>query len=461
MSGSIAGNKSKREFILEGNLIKVIFITAIPQVLTMLIDSIYNMADTFFVSQIGEAAISAVGINDALMMIIRSVGMGFGMGAGSYISRSLGARKDEEASRVATTTLYTAIVIISALVVFGFIFIHPLVRFLGATVTVEGYAMDYAKWIMLSAPVTVANICLAQALRSEGNTILSMLGTGSGCVVNVALDPIFINVLNLGVAGAAIATDISKVVSLCILAVPFIRRKCIIVIKPSFFTPKRATYKELAKMGIPVMLRSSMMSVSAIIMNNVAGSFGDIALAAVSVSNRSLKFVGSCIMGFGQGFQPIAGYCWGAKRFDRALKAFWYTLSIGAIMGVVFGGLLFGFAEQVLKIFSDNPDMLVLGKVFIRSQSAVLIPHVSGIIAGGLFMAFGQPFRSGFMSLSRQLFSLIPCILILSSLFGVMGLAYSQATADVVSFIIAIFMAVPVIRKLQKMSKENDEGLHQ
>ena len=458
MSEARARNELKRDFILQGPLLTVIFVTALPQVISMLIDSVYNMADAFFVSQIGEAAISAVGINDSLLMIIRSIGMGFGMGAASFISRALGARNDEEASRLATTTLITAIATSCVLVALGSVFIMPLIHFLGATGSVEIYAKDYARWILLSAPITVADTCLSQTLRAEGNTTLAMFGMGSGCIINIILDPLFIHTMGLGVAGAAIATDISKAVSLFVLAVPYIRRKCLIVLKPSYFTPSKRIYKELAKMGIPIMLRTSMMSVSMIIMNNIAASFGDVALAAVSVSNRSLRLVGSAIMGFGHGFQPIAGYCWGAKKYNRALKAFWYTLAIGAVCGIVLGGLLLIFAKEVILIFSSNPEMLALGLIFIRSQSATLIAHVWVMIASGLFMAFGQPVRAGVMGLSRQLLSLVPCILIFSYLFGVTGLAYSQAIADIVSLLLAIFMAVPVIRRLQKLSVEDDSA---
>ncbi|MCL1834593.1 MAG: MATE family efflux transporter [Oscillospiraceae bacterium] len=456
MSGARLRNEAKRDFILESNLIKVIFITALPQVISMLIDSVYNMADAFFVSQLGDAAISAVGINDSLLMIIRSVGMGFGMGSASFISRALGARKDEEASRLATTTLITAVGISAALVTIGSMFIGPLVRFLGASGAVEEYARDYARWILLSAPITVADTCLSQTLRAEGNTTLAMFGMGSGCIINIILDPIFINKLGMGVAGAAIATDISKVVSLVFLAMPYIRRRCIIILKPSYFTPSKKIYKELARMGIPVMLRSSMMSVSMIILNNVAASFGEAALAASSVAHRSLRLVGSGIMGFGHGFQPIAGYCWGAKKYSRALKAFWYTLTIGGILGFVLGGLLLIFAKQVILIFSSNPEMLSLGLKFIRSQSITLIPHVWVMIASGLFMAFGQPVRAGVMGMSRQLISLVPCILICSYFFGVTGLAYSQAIADVVSVTLALILAVPVIKQLRKLCAETD-----
>lgn len=446
--------------MLEGNLLKVIFIIALPQVTTMLIDSLYNMADTYFVSQIGDAAIAAVGVNDSLMMIIRAVSLGFGMGSSSFISRALGAKRDEDASRAAVTTLFTAMATLTVFAVFGSVFLLPLVNFLGATDTVRPYSMQYARWILYSAPVTAGTVCLSQILRAEGSTTYSMLGAVSGCVINVALDPIFIKVFGFGVAGAAIATDISKVISLFILLLPFIRRKCVISLKPSLFTPTKEIYGELAKMGIPTMLRTSMMSVATIVMNNVAAVFGDVALAAMSVANKSLRLVASAVMGFGQGFQPIAGYSWGAKKYDRVLKAFKYTSIVGAVIGVTLGTTLAVFARQVIWIFSKDPAVMELGLIFIVSQSIVLVPHVWVMIATGLFQALGQPFRSGLMGLSRQLVALIPSVLILSYLFEETGLAYAQAAADMFSFLLAVILVIPVIKMVRNLRDGQIAGIN-
>jgi putative MATE family efflux protein len=447
-------SEGRRDFILNGNLIKVIFVIAFPQVISMLIDSMYNIADTFYVSRIGDAAIAAVGVNDSLMLVIRAVSMGFGMGSSGIISRSLGAKRDELASRVAVTTLCTAVVVLSTLATVGLIFRVPLVNLLGATDTVRPYSIAYASWILLSAPVTACTVCLSQILRSEGNTIYSMCGSVSGCFVNLILDPIFITGMGMGVAGAAIATDISKVVSLTILLLPFLRRKCVVELKLSYFSPTREIYGELAKMGAPVMLRSCMMSFATILTNNVAASFGDVALAALSVANKSLRFLASAIMGFGHGFQPIAGYSYGAKRYDRVLQAFKYTITIGGIIGTTLGAIMIVFAKNVIQIFSMNEDLLHLGLIFIRTQSVVLAPHVWGMIVSGFFMALGKPIRAGVLGLSRQLISLIPCVLILSWLYGAEGLAWAQAVADIITFAMSSIMVWPVIRQLRTLQRE-------
>lgn len=434
--------------MLEGKLLKVIFIVALPQVVTMLIDSLYNMADAFFVSGLGETAIAAVGINDSLMMIIRAISLGFGMGSASFISRALGAKRDEDASRAATTTLFTSIAVLGILAVLGSVFLEPLVNLLGATDSVRPYSMDYARWILMSAPVTSAVIVLAQVLRGEGSTAFSMVGNVAGCVINVALDPIFITVLGMGVAGAAIATSISKVISMLILLWPFIMNRCVMQLKFSYFSPTKEIYSEIAKMGIPTMIRTGMMSISTILINNIAAGFGDAALAAISIANRTMRLVSSAVAGFSMGYQPIAGYCWGAKKYGRALKSFFYTMAIGGIIGLVLGAGLAVFAKQTIRIFSGGSEVMDLGLILIRSQSIMLIPHVYVLIISGFFQALGEGLKAGVLGLSRQLFVLIPCVLILSHLFGAVGLAYSQAASDLLSFLMSAIMVIPLIRKM-------------
>lgn len=445
--------EERRRFMLEGNLMKVIPVIALPQVVTMLIDSLYNMADTYFVSQLGKAATAAVGVNDSLMMIIRAISLGFGMGASSYISRQLGAKNHEEASRAASTTVMTAMGIVGIIAFFAFIFSNPLVILLGATETSKAYSVEYATWMLISAPFTAASVCLSQSLRAEGSTTYSMIGSVSGCIINIFLDPFFISIMGLGVAGAAIATGISKFISVAILMVPYVMRKCVIDIKPKYFTPKIPLYSEIAKMGIPTMLRTSLFSVSTIIINNLAGGFGDAALAAVSVANKSMKFVGSAVMGFGQGFQPIAGFCWGAKKYKRVKKAFGLTSLIGIVMCVVLGTGLFVFAEQAVTIFSKDPEVLRVGMLLIRSQCIVLPMHVWVMIATGLFQALGKPLQAGFLGLSRQAFSLIPCVVIMTYFWGLTGLSLSQAASDVFSFMFALLLVVPMMRELNTLAR--------
>ena len=455
------GEKSekRRRYMLEGHLLVVISMIAVPQVVTMLVDSLYNMVDAYYVSRLGESAIAAVGVNDSLMMLIRAVSIGFGMGSSSFISRALGAGRDEDASRAAVTTLFSAMATLAVLAAIGSVFLLPLVNLLGSTDTVRPFSMQYARWILISAPITGADTVLAQILRGEGSTVYSMIGMSTGCVVNVILDPIFINTLGLGVAGAAMATGISKAVSLVILLWPFLRGKTVIRLKASFFTPTKEIYSEIARMGVPTMLRTGLMSTSTILINNTAASFSDAVMASVAIATKSMKMVASGIMGFSQGFQPVAGYCYGAKVYSRVRKAFTYTLGIGLALGIVLGGCFALFAPRIISVFSGDPDVAQIGLVLIRTQSATLIPHVWVMISTGLFQAMGKAVKAGVLGMSRQLFVLIPCVLILPRLFGAMGLACSQAASDVISLAIAAAMVIPTYRELGALEKTTLGGV--
>ena len=450
---------ARRDMMLTGKLIRVIPIVALPMIISMLIDGLYNMADTYFVSQLGITATAAVGVNDSLLHLMRSIALGFGMGASSPISKLMGAKREEDASRVATTTIITSVITLSLIAAVAFIFRHSMVIFLGATEGAAPYAVEYATFILISAPITAAEVACSQTLRAEGSTTYSMFGMVSGCVINVALDPLFIYTFGMGVAGAALATTISKGISLIVLLSPFFRGKTMIELKLRYFTPKAHIYKEIAKMGIPTLLRSSVMSLSAVFVNNMARTFGDAALAAVSVSNKCTRFVGSAVMGFGQGFQPIGGYCWGARRYKRVREAFLTCTAIGACVAVVLGIVMFIFSPQILGLFikgDAGAETMRIGKLMIRTQCVTLFPHVYVMIINGLYQALGRPVQATILGLSRQVIFLIPMAFILSKVFGVNGLACAQASADVLSMLIAIPMLISQMRIIKRMN-DGDE----
>jgi putative MATE family efflux protein len=325
--------------------------------------------------------------------------------------------------------------------------------FMGTTEFSKPYAMKYARWTFLFAPFTAGTVCLSQTLRGEGSTVLSMIGMVSGCVINIFLDPLMITVFGWGVAGAAIATGISKMISFTLLLRPYILHKSIISISLKFFKPRKDLYAEIARMGIPVALRTSLLSVSNIIINNLAAGYGDVVLAAVAVANKSMKLVGSAILGLGQGFQPIAGFCWGAKKYNRVKKAFLYTSALGVGLSTLLGVLLFIYARNVLNIFTNDVNMMNVGVILIRSQSIVLPLHVWVIISSGLFQGTGNAVQAGILGLCRQGIALIPCIVILTLVFGLNGLATAQATADVVSFSIALCMILPMMLRLNRLQE--------
>ncbi|MBQ2058166.1 MAG: MATE family efflux transporter [Firmicutes bacterium] len=449
-----ARRDERRRMMLEDPVAKIIPIMALPMIITMLIDSLYNIADTYFVSRLGMYATAAVGVNDSLLHFMRSIAMGFGVGASSYISRLMGAKREDDACVVGNTILATSMIFISLTAALAYVFMDPLVDLMGSTAASKQYSMDYASIILISAPFTAAEVSLSQMLRSEGSTKYSMAGMVSGCVLNVFLDPIFISVLGMEVRGAALATTISKVVSACILAVPFVRNKTMLVLKPSYIHPSRGLYAEVAKMGIPTFIRSSLMSVSSVVTNNIAGGFSDAALASVSVANKCTRLVGAAIMGFGQGYQPIVGYCWGAKRYGRVRESFRTCSLMGATASLILGGIMFIFAPRLISVFaaSGAEEIIGIGTLMVRSQCVTMIPHTWVMIVNSLFQAIGKPVQATILGLSRQALALIPCVIVLSALFGVNGLAVAQASADIVSGIIAGTMVILFFRSIRSLN---------
>ena len=448
----------RRRMMLEDPVSKVIPLVALPMVASMLIDSIYNLADAYFVSSISQSATAAVGINDSLMMFMRSISMGFAVGASSYLSRLLGAKNDKQASRVSITTLLTGMAFLTILSVIAYMFMTPIQRLLGATPEVLPYSRDYMQYILLAAPFTIGEVILSQMLRSEGSSRFSMLGALCGCGLNCILDPIFIRTLGLEVAGAAMATSISKVVSFCVLLLPYFRRTTVIRLHFKYFSPQWRIYKEIMRMGIPAFLRMTTMTLSAIVVNNLAGSFGTSQLASVAVSTKCARFIGAAIMGFGQGFQPVGGYCWGAKRYKRVLEAFRFAFVLGIVCATVIGVLVAVFSRQIIGIFSTAADanIIDLGSFMLATQCYVLPVHLGVMLLSGFYQALGMSIGTLIIGLSRSVLCLIPTALILTFAFGEYGLGCAQAVSDILSGIMAAIMFVRIVRLIRRKMAEGE-----
>ena len=456
MDAKTAARSKRQKMMLEDPMIRVIPAVAIPMIISSVIDSIYNLADTFFVSGLGEVATAAVAVNDSLMNILRAVAMGFAMGASSYISRLMGAKQDDRASNVATTTLGIGCIFSLIFGLICFFFKGTIVDLLGSTPEAHQYSVDYATWIMLAAPFTTANLILNQLLKSEGSTTYSMVGMCSGCLLNCALDPLFINVFQWGVAGAAAATALSKTFSCLVLALPYVRKKAMLEISPKHFYIDKENVAEVARMGIPAFLRMSLMSLGGIVTNNVAKGFGTAVLAGIAVANKLYRLIGSIIMGFSQGFGPVAGFCWGARRYKRTKESFYTTLGIGFAGALILGTIMFIFAKPLIGIFnsSGNETMLRIGSFKIRSLCLVFIPHIFVMVTSNLYQSLGRPMGNLILSMSRQLLVLIPLVLILPRFFDAEGLACCQALSDLIS---GICLALPfALSMLKKINKLND-----
>lgn len=423
---------------------------AVPTVISMLITSIYNMADTFFVGRIGTSATGAVGVIFPLMAIIQAVGFFFGQGSGTYISRQLGAQHREEAARMASTGFFSSLAAGGVILALGLLFEEPLCRLLGATDTIYPYAISYMRIILFGAPYMTAALVLNNQLRLQGNAVYAMVGLVSGGLLNIVLDPLFIFNLNMGIAGAALATILSQLVSFCLLLCGVFRSGGV-PIRLRLFSPSLQRYKVLAAGGLPSLLRQGLASVATVCLNTAAGPFGDAAIAAMSIVTRVSQFAGSALLGFGQGFQPVCGFNYGAKRFDRVAKAFWFCVRVSTVALVCIGAFGFFFAPQVIALFrAEDADVIRIGALALRAQCLALPLLGWVILCNMLLQNIALAVSASIVSAARQGLFFIPLVLLLPPLFGLFGVQLCQPISDACAFVLTLFFTVPVLRDLRQ-----------
>lgn len=446
--------EEKRKYLTEEKIPTLVLNMAVPSIISMLITSFYNMADTFFVGQIGTTATAAVGVIFPLMSIIQALGFTFGHGSGNYISRKLGQGEVEDAKKMAATGFVSALVAGAIFGLVGLIFLDGLVGILGATPTIAPYARQYAMYILIGTPFMASSLVLNNQLRFQGSAFFGMIGMGVGAVLNIALDPLFIFVLDMGVSGAALATILSQIVSFCLLL-----RGCTrggnIAISLKNFSPSWARYKEIARGGTPSLFRQGLGSVATICLNFAAGIYGDAAIAGMSIVTRVLQFANSAIIGLGQGFQPVCGFNYGAKLYGRVRKAFWFTVSlafcvllIGSIVGIA-------FAPQIIAIFrKEDLEVIKIGALSLRLQ-CIFLPLSAFVVGSNMMLqTIGKPVKASISAAARTGLFFVPAILILPQFFGLLGVQMSQAVADLCSFVLCVPLAGTTLLEMKRLEKE-------
>jgi putative MATE family efflux protein len=421
-----------------------------PGIVINLISGLYNMADTYFVSSLGTSAAGAVGIAYPLMSIIQALGFFFGQGSGNYISRALGARQGEQARKMAATGFFTTLLIMTGLAGIGLAVLPALARLLGATATILPYAVEYIRFILIAAPALAASMVLNQILRFQGSAMYSMVGMVFGAALNIVLDPLFIFVFGMGIRGASIATCVSQAVSCCILLTGS-SLKGNIPIHPRNFSPSLSNYKEIVRGGIPALLRQGLMSVSTVVTNHFSGVYGDAAIAAVSIVNRLFMFASSAMMGFGQGFQPVCGFNYGAKRYDRVKKAFWFCVKLASAGLVIIAAVMIVFAPQIIAVFrKDDPEVLKIGILSLRLRCIGLPFNGWIIMCNMMTQTIGKPLEASLLSMARQGLFLIPALFIFTPLWGLLGIQISPLFANIAAFFFAIPLVTGVLRNMRE-----------
>lgn len=424
---------------------------ALPCMVSFLITSIYNLADTYFVSSLGTQATAAVSVNASLDQTIMMVGSLLAIGSGSLISRLLGAREREKACQVLSTGFAFALLFATILMIVGSVFIEPLVRLLGATETCELYSVQYARYVLLAAPFMATSFVMNQCLRAEGSAMLSMIGMGFGGVLNCFLDPIFIFTLDMGVAGASIATAISKAVSFGILIFPYVTKRSMLRLSPKLIRVEKNVVVDVVSVGSSSMFRSGLAIVAAIVLNKLAGEISDSVLASIGVATKVMMFPFGFILGFGQGFQPVAGYNWGARQYDRVLKSFRFASKAAFWGGAVMALAIAVFANGLIRAFTESDlQMMEIGALCIRLQCVALPVHAWVTIVNMLCVSTGKAKGALLLATSRQGSCFLPIVYPMARLGGAYGIASVQAVADVLTLI----LAVPLRRSMLRFIKE-------
>ena len=428
---------------------RVISKLAVPTIISMLVTSIYNMADTFFVSQLGTSASGAVGIIFSAMSIIQALSFMIGIGSGNYIARLIGAGNRELAEKLASIAFFTGFGMGLVITVLGTANIHALVMMLGSTVTIAPYAEAYASYILLAAPFMMTSFIMNNILRFQGKALFAMVGITTGGILNIVLDPIFIFGMDMGTAGAALATGISQFVSFCILVAMCNIRKDCISIDIRKFRPTLKLYGQILYGGVASLGRQGIASVATILMNVMAQPYGDAAIAAMSIVNRFMMFVGSAMIGFGQGFQPVCSYCFGAGMYKRVKEACMFCIKVSTAVLFVFAVIGLIFSGNIVAVFrKDDLDVIRIGTLALRLQLCTL-PLMGITVMGNMTpQSMGYGTWATLVSTARQGWFLIPLLLFLTPVIGILGIQIAQPLADVGTTVLAVWVLHLIFKEL-------------
>lgn len=421
---------------------------AVPCIISMLVTAFYNMADTFFVGLLkSNAATGAVGVVFSMMALIQAVGFFFGHGSGNFISRELGRRNPEAASNMAATGFFSAMAAGLVLCVLGQLFLEPLAYLLGSTHTILPYAKAYLRIILLGAPWIMASFVLNNQLRFQGSAFYGMVGITCGAVLNIGLDPLLIFVFDLGIAGAAWATILSQFVSFCVLLAGCARGGNL-RIRISHVQLKWSYFQAIAQGGLPSLTRQGLASIAAICLNQAAGPFGDAAIAAMGVVQRIIMFGSSAMIGFGQGFQPLCGFNYGAQLYSRVRKGFWFCFKTSVVFLLAIALLMATFAPQLVALFRDDPEVVAIGAAALRYQCVTFFFLSWTVMSQMMLQTIGRTGPATFLSMARQGIFFIPLVWMLSSALGLVGIQLTQAVADVFTMACAIPIQLKVLKEM-------------
>lgn len=431
---------------------------AIPSILSLLITSIYNIADTFFVSQLGTSAAGAVGVVFSLMAVFQAIGFALGVGAGNLLARQLGAMDSKAASSNASTAFFTAFAIGVLFAVFGQIFIEKLMLLLGSTRTILPYALAYGRYILLAAPFMCSVFVMNCLLRCEGKSALATIGISAGGLLNIILDPIFIYAFNMGTAGAALATALSQLISFMILLAFFLTKKSNLRLSIILVSKSPKDYGRIIFSGMPSLSRQGLSSISTLMLNRAAALYGDPAVAAMGIVLKVFAFVFSAIQGFLQGYQPVVAFNYGAKNFNRVKKATYFSAAVVISAVVVIAAVCYFAAPNIIAVFRrDDPEVIAIGTLAFRLQCFALPVVTISTVTNYALQSTGQAVHALILASCRQGVFFIPMVLILPACFGLLGVQMTQPISDLCTLAISTPFLIHFLRKVSSLELQQEE----
>ena len=447
---------STAEMMEKESVSKVLLKLSVPAIIAMVITAVYNIADTMFVGMLNNtSAIAAVSIVYPLFMFIGAIGVMFGAGGASYLSRLLGEKKKEEANRTLTSTIIIGCIFSIIFTVVSIIFLDQLLLMYGATETIMPYAREYGYTIVLGSIFTIGTAIMSNTIRAEGNSKYSMVATCIGGVINIILDPIFMFKFGMGIKGAAVATVISQLISFTFLLRYYYSKKSYIKLGIKFLKPTFNMFFEILKIGIPIFVTQVLASFALGFMNLGAKPYGDAAVAAMGIVFRVMSIGFYIVFGIGQGFQPVAGYNYGAKNFNRLKESVKISIKWSIISGVIISILFIVFAKGCMLVFTRDKEVIEIGIKAFRAASLLfpLFGYVNTYSV--LYQALGKALGAFILSISRQGIFYIPLMYVLPKFMGLQGVIFCQTAADLLAFIETFIMAIWLNKSLKnEMDKE-------
>ena len=440
--------EAQRTRMLTTPIPKIVTAMAMPAMMHQIVSVVYNLVDTYFVAHIGTSAAAAIGIAFSLVSVVNALTYGVSMGARSLISRRLGAGDNEAAHIYASTTTLMCLAIGAFCTIFGLLFLEPILRFFGASPTMMPYAIPYCRLILVGVTFYCIDSAFSNILVAQGKASYSMSALMIASVANIIMDYLFVIVIPLGAAGAALATILSQFLSFSIMLAAFLRKQSIVKVLPKYISGKFRTYFEIVHTGLATVFRQGAASISSTLLNRLANPYGDAAVAAITIANKIYTLCRNLILGIGNGYTVVAGYNYGAGRKDRVKKSFGFSTLAGTAICLASAITVRFFPEEIVHLFRDDKEVVEIGSQMLRIMAIALPTMAFSTLVNQTYQTLGFSLWATVLACCRQGILFIPCLYVLHHFFGLTGITMTQAAADILTALVSVPFCLWFFRKL-------------